>query len=68
MLRSQVQASSLQTTHSGSIGINIWNNKSLFMHIPTRKIIEETDMIDLTDANTFQGSSQLAIQDEFAGP
>jgi U3 small nucleolar RNA-associated protein 21 len=53
----------LATAHTGSIGINIWNNKSLHKHIPTRQINEETGIIDLTGATDFNGSSQLAIQD-----
>ena len=53
----------LATAHTGSIGINIWNNKSLYTHIPTRQINEETGIIDLTGATDFNGSNQLAIQD-----
>jgi len=53
----------LATAHTGSLGINIWNNKSLYMQIPTRQINEETGIIDLTATTIFSGSSQLAIQD-----
>ncbi|KAK5957087.1 rRNA-processing protein utp21 [Knufia fluminis] len=56
----------LATAHAGSIGINIWNNKSLFMHISSRQINEEKEIIDLTDAAEFQAASQLAIMDELA--
>lgn len=30
----------LATTCEGQVGVNIWNNKSLFMHVPTRHISE----------------------------
>ena len=56
----------LATTHSGSIGINIWNNKSLSMHVPIRQIDEETDIINLTGNAAFNASSQLAIEDDAA--
>ena len=53
----------LASAHTGSIGINIWNNKSLYQHIPTRQIDDEAGIIDLTGATDFNGSSQLATQD-----
>lgn len=55
----------LATSHTGSIGINIWNNKSLFAHIPTRQIDEDTGIIDLTGSNNFNAGSQLAIESAF---
>lgn len=30
----------LATAHADSVGINIWNNRSLFTHVPTRNISE----------------------------
>ena len=56
----------LATAHAGNLGINIWNNKSLFMHISSRQINEQKETIDLTDAAEFQAASQLAIMDEQA--
>jgi U3 small nucleolar RNA-associated protein 21 len=53
----------LATTHSGSIGINIWNNKTLSMHVPIRQIDEESGVIDLTTDTSFNASSQLAVED-----
>jgi len=53
----------LATAHAGDIGINIWNNKSLFMHVSSRQINEDSDIIDLTDATEFQAASQLEIMD-----
>jgi U3 small nucleolar RNA-associated protein 21 len=53
----------LATAHTGSLGINIWNNKSLYTRIPTRQINEETGIIDLTGTTVFSGSSQLALHD-----
>ena len=52
----------LATAHTGNLGINIWNNKSLYTQIPTRQINEETGIIDLTGTIVFSGSSQLALQ------
>jgi U3 small nucleolar RNA-associated protein 21 len=31
----------LATSHADDMGINIWNNRSLFLHIPTRHISED---------------------------
>lgn len=56
----------LATAHTGHNGINIWNNKSLYTHIPTRQINEDTGVIDLTGAASFDGSNKLAAQ--FAPP
>ncbi|DAA77989.1 TPA_exp: Uncharacterized protein A8136_5692 [Trichophyton benhamiae CBS 112371] len=32
----------LATAHAEGVGINLWNNKCLFMHVPTRHIEEDT--------------------------
>ena len=54
----------LATAHAGQIGINVWNNKSLFMHISSRKINEEQEIIDLSNVAEFQASSQLSAMAE----
>ncbi|KAF8251672.1 Utp21-domain-containing protein [Wilcoxina mikolae CBS 423.85] len=36
----------LATAHVGSVGINLWTNRTLFRHAPTRRI-EDTDIVDL---------------------
>lgn len=38
----------LATTHSGTLGIQIWTNKSLYTNVSTQPISEETGIIDLT--------------------
>lgn len=53
----------LATAHAGSIGINIWNNMSLFRHVPSRKIDEETGVLDLREGAVFGDTSILAIED-----
>lgn len=53
----------LATGHAGQTGVNIWNNKSLFIHISSRPINESTDIVDLSDAAEFQSASQLATID-----
>lgn len=42
----------LATTHAGTLGIQIWTNKSLFTNVSTHAISEETGIIDLTSATT----------------
>lgn len=55
----------LATAHAGHIGVNVWNNKSLFSQVSSRQIDEEKDILDLTNANEFQRASQLAsIEDQ----
>ena len=36
----------LATAHADGVGINIWNNRTLFMHVPTRQIRDN----EITDA------------------
>ena len=42
----------LATTHAGTLGIQIWANKSLFSHITPHPISEETGIIDLTSTGS----------------
>lgn len=51
----------LATTHAGSLGINIWTNKSLYSHIVPTQIDQENGIIDLTNSFAFSTSSQLAL-------
>lgn len=53
----------IATAHAGNTGINIWNNKALYMHISS-KHINEDDIIDLTFNADFQVSSQLAVLED----
>ncbi|EXJ91243.1 hypothetical protein A1O1_04353 [Capronia coronata CBS 617.96] len=52
----------LATAHAGARGINIWTNKALFAHIPTRQIDDVNGVIDLSETAEFQAASQLAIE------
>ena len=52
----------LATTSSGAIGINIWTNKSLFTHVSTRQIDEETGVVDLTASDQFESVNQITIE------
>ena len=54
----------LATSHAGEIGIRIWTNKSLYMHIPSRRIDEISDVIDLTAPGAFEGVMQLSSNEE----
>lgn len=53
----------LATAHLGSIGISIWNNRTLFRHVPSRRIDEDTGVLDLTDSAIFDDTNALAIED-----
>ncbi|KMP06761.1 hypothetical protein CIRG_06442 [Coccidioides immitis RMSCC 2394] len=48
----------LATAHADEVGINLWNNQSLFMHIPTRHIDE--DAIAEIAAPTASGEGGVA--------
>ncbi|KIX02830.1 uncharacterized protein Z518_08773 [Rhinocladiella mackenziei CBS 650.93] len=52
----------LATTHAGTPGINIWTNKALFSHIPTRHVDDFDGIIDLSESATFHAASQLAME------
>ncbi|ERF69345.1 hypothetical protein EPUS_08818 [Endocarpon pusillum Z07020] len=56
----------LATAHADSIGINIWNNITLFRHVSSRQIDEQTGIIDLTDSAIFNSKPMLAIEDSIA--
>lgn len=56
----------LATAHADSIGINIWNNKTLFRHVSSRQIDEQTGIIDLTDSAIFDSTTMLATEDSIA--
>ncbi|EZF78934.1 hypothetical protein H105_00069 [Trichophyton soudanense CBS 452.61] len=49
----------LATAHAESVGINLWNNKSLFMHVPTRHIEEDTAVV--VEAPTASGEGGVAM-------
>jgi U3 small nucleolar RNA-associated protein 21 len=54
----------LATTHAGTLGIQIWANKSLFSHINPQPISEESGIIDLTStASTLAPLSAFAMID-----
>ena len=55
----------LATAHADGVGINLWNNRSLFMHVPTAHIDE--DVITDMAAPTASGESGVAtIEAAFA--
>lgn len=56
----------LATAHAGSIGINIWNNTTLFRHVPSRQIDADTGVLDLTDSAIFDDTNMLFIEDDIA--
>ncbi|KAK2737888.1 hypothetical protein FQN57_007339 [Myotisia sp. PD_48] len=54
----------LATAHADGVGINVWNNRSLFMHVPTSHIEEEEEeAIAEIAAPTASGEGGLAIVD-----
>ncbi|KAI1762932.1 WD domain-containing protein [Hypoxylon sp. FL1150] len=70
----------LAATAEGELGVNIWNNKTLFTHVPTRQISEESiQQISgptasgegghgLLEAAFEEGTSQEGDEDEVAPP
>lgn len=56
----------LATAHADGVGINLWNNRSLFMHVPTAHIDEDA-IADIAVAPTASGESGVAtIEAAFA--
>ncbi|PGH17535.1 hypothetical protein AJ79_01135 [Helicocarpus griseus UAMH5409] len=51
----------LATAHADGVGVNIWNNRSLFTHVPTKHIDE--DAIAEISAPTASGEGGAAILD-----
>ncbi|KAI1007078.1 hypothetical protein K3495_g1141 [Podosphaera aphanis] len=51
----------LATTCEGELGINIWNNKTLFIHVPTRHISED-DITEIS-APTVSGEGGQGLLD-----
>ena len=45
----------LATAHADSIGINIWNNRTLFTHVPTRLIQEDEIVPAVTPTSSGEG-------------
>ena len=53
----------LATAHAGSIGINIWNNTTLFRQVPSRQIDGDRGILDLTDSAIFDDVNVLTLED-----
>ncbi|KAI9736238.1 MAG: hypothetical protein M1834_001124 [Cirrosporium novae-zelandiae] len=57
----------LATAHVDNIGINIWNNKTLFLHVPTRQLSED-EIVEITAPTASgeggQGLLDAAFEDE----
>ncbi|CCX30561.1 Utp21 specific WD40 associated putative domain-containing protein [Pyronema domesticum] len=49
----------LATAHVGSVGVNLWTNRTLFRHVPTRHI-DDSDIIDLSlPTNSGEGGMSI---------
>ena len=57
----------LATAHADSVGINIWNNRTLFTHVPTR-LVHEGEVIDVqaptASGENGQGMIDAAFEEE----
>lgn len=50
----------LATAHADGVGINIWNNRTLFIHVPTRRIGED-EIVDAIAPTTSGENGQSLI-------
>lgn len=55
----------MATAHADGVGINIWNNRTLFTHIPTR-VIREDEVIDAVAPTTSGEGGQHLISAAFS--
>lgn len=55
----------LATAHADGVGINLWNNRTLFTHIPTR-VIREDEVIDAIAPTTSGEGGQHLISAAFS--
>ena len=58
---------SLATAHADSVGINIWNNRTLFTHVPTR-LIKEDEITPATAPTSSGESGEGLISAAFEDP
>ncbi|KAL8790420.1 MAG: hypothetical protein Q9213_000572 [Squamulea squamosa] len=49
----------LATSHADSVGINLWNNRTLFTHVPTRKIEDEEIIEGVLPTTSGEGGQGL---------
>lgn len=54
----------LATAHADCVGINVWNNRTLFMHVPTRHI-DEDRIVDVAAPTASGEGGSLAIEAAF---
>ena len=57
----------LATAHADSVGINIWNNRTLFTHVPTRLLQEDEIVPAVAPTSSGEGGSTVidaAFEDE----
>jgi U3 small nucleolar RNA-associated protein 21 len=55
----------LATTCEGQVGVNIWNNKTLFTHVPTRHI-SESEIADVSQPTASGEGGHGLVDDAFA--
>ncbi len=55
----------LATAHADGVGINLWNNRTLFTHVPTR-LIRENEIIDIVAPTTSGEGGQHLISAAFS--
>ncbi|KAL8904204.1 MAG: hypothetical protein Q9207_003416, partial [Kuettlingeria erythrocarpa] len=57
----------LATAHADSVGINLWNNRTLFTHVPTR-MIKDNEIIEATLPTTSGEGGQALLEAAFEEP
>ncbi|KAL8651505.1 MAG: hypothetical protein Q9210_003208, partial [Variospora velana] len=56
----------LATAHADGVGINLWNNRTLFTHVPTR-MIKDDEIIEATLPTTSGEGGQALLEAAFEG-
>lgn len=54
----------LATAHADSVGVNLWNNRTLFTHVPTR-MIKDDEIIEATLPTTSGEGGQALLEASF---
>jgi U3 small nucleolar RNA-associated protein 21 len=54
----------LATAHEGSVGVHVWNNRTLFTNVPTRRIAND-DIVDVDEPVASGENTETALEASF---